>query len=65
MLSLIRKGIDWKEQFKAASNFYYEVLPNPLALDAELLVWNTYWETLVGPHPDNIATTLKAVNLRF
>ena len=46
MLSLIRKGIDWKEQFKAASNFYYEDLPNPLALDAELLVWNTYWETL-------------------
>ena len=42
--------------------FYYSDLPNPLALNAELLLWQTYWETLVGPHPDDIATTLKAVS---
>ena len=60
MLSLTEKGVDWKEQFKTASNFYYDDLPNPLALDAELFQWQTYWETFLGPPPDNIATTLKA-----
>ena len=30
--------------------------------DAELILWSTYWETHEGPHPDNIATTLKAVS---
>ena len=62
MLSLIKKGIDWKEQFKTAANFYHDDLPNPLALDAELFQWQIYWETFIGPHPDNIATTLKAIS---
>ena len=62
MLSLIEKGIDWKEQFKTAANFYHDDLPNPLALDAELFQWQIYWETFIGPHPDNIATTLKAIS---
>ena len=49
MLSLIEKGIDWKEQFKTAANFYHDDLPNPLALDAELFQWQIYWETFIGP----------------
>ena len=37
-------------------------MPYPLALDAELSLWTTYWETYRGLLPDNIATTLKAIN---
>jgi hypothetical protein len=61
MLSLHNDGIDWKEHFKSVASFYYDDLPNPLALDAELSLWDTYWETYTGPCPSNIATTLKAV----
>ena len=42
-------GIDWEEEFKTVSNFYIKDLPNPLALDAELLQWKTYWVTFTGP----------------
>jgi hypothetical protein len=62
MLSLTRKGIDWKNQFKTVADFYIDDLPNPLALDAELMSWSTYWETHEGPHPDNFASTLKSVS---
>lgn len=62
MMSLINKGIDWKEEFKTVSTFYSDDLPNPLALDAELSLWNTYWETFEGPLPSNIALTLKAIS---
>lgn len=62
MMSLKMKGIDWKEEFKTVATFYSDDLPYPLALDAELSLWNTYWETHAGPLPDNIATTLKAVS---
>ena len=62
LLLLMRKGINWKDQLKTVANFYINDLPNPLALDAELMLWSTYWETHEGPHPDNIASTLKAVS---
>jgi hypothetical protein len=45
MLSLTRDGIDWIEEFKTVATFYYDDLPNPLALDAELSLWDTYWTT--------------------
>ena len=61
MLSLVSKEIDWKEQFQTVSSFYYNDLPNPLALDAELSLWNTYWTTYKGPCPSNIASILKAI----
>ena len=56
------EGIDWVEQFKSVASFYYDDLPNPLALDAELSLWKTYWEKFLGPCPSNIATTLKVVH---
>ncbi|XP_046855866.1 52 kDa repressor of the inhibitor of the protein kinase-like [Xenia sp. Carnegie-2017] len=40
MMSMTRDGVDWKEPFKTVANFYYDDLPNPLALDAELRLWN-------------------------
>ena len=61
MLSLSRKGANWKEEFKSVASFYYDDLPNPLALDAELSSWHTYWESYTGPCPSNIITTLKSV----
>ena len=62
MFSLINKGVDWKAKFKTVSDFYAADLPNRLSLDAELLLWQTFWEQRVGPHPSNIATTLKAIH---
>ena len=49
MLSLTRDGIDWIEEFKTVATFYYDDLSNPLALDAELSLWDTYWTTFEGP----------------
>ena len=62
MLSLIARGIDWKNDFKTVSLFYCDDLPNPLALDAELSLWTTYWQTYDGAIPSNISSTLKAVS---
>ena len=42
MLSLISRGIDWKDDFQTVSLFYHDDLPNPMALDAELSLWTTY-----------------------
>ena len=64
MLSLSSNGINWIAQSvatKPVATFYYD-LPNLLALDAELSLWDTYWKTFTGPCPSNIAKTLKAVN---
>ena len=61
MLSLSRKGADWKEELKFVASFYYDDLPNRLALDAELRLWHTYWESYTGPCPSNIIATLKSV----
>ena len=60
MISLISKEVDWKDEFKTASIFYYDDLSNPLALDAELSLWERYWMTFEGLRPSNIASTLKA-----
>jgi hypothetical protein len=62
MFSLINKRVDWKAKFKTVSDFYVDDLSNRLSLHAELLLWQTFWEQRVGPHPSNIATTLKAIN---
>ncbi len=45
MMSLKEKGLDWRNDFKIFTNFYIDDLPYPLALDAELSLWTTYWET--------------------
>ena len=52
----------WKEKFKIFTNFYEDDLPNPLALDAELELWQKYWETYKGSRPDSAASTLKVLN---
>ncbi|XP_046851774.1 52 kDa repressor of the inhibitor of the protein kinase-like [Xenia sp. Carnegie-2017] len=62
MFSLIKNGIDWRHKFKIVSKFYVADLPNQLGLDAELLLWQSFWEHRKGPYPCNVATTLKAMN---
>ena len=37
---------DWKEKFKIFINFYEDDLPDPLALDGELDLWQSYWENI-------------------
>ncbi|XP_046841797.1 52 kDa repressor of the inhibitor of the protein kinase-like [Xenia sp. Carnegie-2017] len=38
-------------------------LPNPIALDGELELWETYWKSKEQDClPDNISSTLKAIN---
>ena len=61
MFSFINKGDDCKEKFKTVSDFYVDDLLNPLSVDAELLLWQLFWEQRVGPYASNIATTLKAI----
>ena len=62
MMSLKEKGKDWRDEFKVVADFYIDDLPYPLALDAKLSLWTTYWETYKGPLPTNIAIALKAVS---
>ena len=61
MFSIMKEGGDWKAKFKTVADFYADDLPNRLSLDAELLLWRMFWEQHAGPHPSNIATTLKAI----
>ena len=62
MMSLKEKGKDWRDEFKVVAGFYIDDIPYPLALDAELSLWTSYWETFEGLLPDNISTTLKAIS---
>ncbi len=62
MISLKEKELDLRNNFKIVTNFYIDDFPYPLALDAELSLLTTYWEMYQGLLPDNIATTLKAIN---
>lgn len=52
----------WKEKFKIFANLYEDDIPNPLALDAELELWQKYWESFQGSRPDSDGSTLKALN---
>ena len=64
MLSLIGQTNDtsWKQTFKKFSDFYEDDFPNPLALDAELDLWQTYWANYRSLCPASIAFTLRAVS---
>ena len=52
----------WKEDFKRFVEFYLDDLPNPMALDAEIDLWEKYWETYNGSRPANACATLKCIN---
>ena len=52
----------WKEDFKSFVEFYLDDFPNSMALDGEMELWEKYWETYKGCLPDNVSSTLKAIN---
>ena len=54
-------NVSWKQSFKKFSDFYEHDLPNPLALGAELELWQTCWVAYKGSFPSSVASTPKAV----
>ena len=65
MVCMVYSNSNWKKKFKAFVNFYESDLPNPLALDAELELWENYWINFTGSRPETVAQTLKQVNLKL
>ena len=65
MISLIYSNSDWKKTFKAFANFYKCDLPNPLALDADLELWENFWLNFSGTRPETVAETLKSGNMKM
>ena len=59
---LKEKGQNWRGDFRFVTNSYVDDLPYPLALDAELSLWMTYWEAYQGLLPHNIVTTIKPIS---
>ena len=53
--------LPWRQQMQTFARFYEDDLPNPLSLDAELDLWETYWVTYTGCHPNSVGQTLKAM----
>ena len=50
------------DHFLLFSSFYLDYLPNPLALDGELELWEKYWLTKYTCHHNNICSKSKAIN---
>ncbi|XP_057290839.1 52 kDa repressor of the inhibitor of the protein kinase-like [Hydractinia symbiolongicarpus] len=51
----------WIKNFRAFAEFYRNDLPNPLALEGEIKLWQQYWSDYDRCLPDNVIKTLKAV----
>ena len=51
----------WKEKFLSFDNFYKDDMPNYIAIPGELDLWEQYWKTFKGDHPNNISATLKTL----
>ena len=41
-------------KYKLFARFYKDDLPDPLSLDAELGLWEKYWVTNNGCHPNSV-----------
>ena len=65
MIYMIHANLNWKKTFKTFANFYESDLPNPLALDADLVLWENFWLTFSGSPPETVAQTLQLVNLKM
>ena len=51
----------WKEKFLCFANFYKDDMPNYIAIPDELDLWEQYWKTFKGDHPNNVSATLKTL----
>ena len=65
MISMVYGNLNWKKKFRSFVHFYESDLPNPLALDSELELWENYWINFTGSRPETVAQTLKQVNLKL
>ena len=64
-ISLVSNNqVNWKEKFKSFTLFYQDDLPNPLALDAEIQIWERLWLDVKGTRPETLAQTLKSIDLK-
>jgi hypothetical protein len=56
-------GTCWKDKFSLFASMFSDDLPNPIALDGELYLWESFWKSNdKGSLPDNVSATLKAIN---
>ena len=58
MISLQNSRHSWQEKFKKISEFYFDDFPNPLALDAEMRLWENYWLNSKRSRPGTVTETL-------
>ena len=50
-----------KKKFLCFANFYKDDMPNYIAIPSELDLWEQYWKTFKGDHPNNVSATLKTL----
>ena len=62
LIGSLNKGskLSWKE-FLSFANFYKDDMPNYIAIPGELDLWEQYWKTFKGDHPNNVSATLKTL----
>ena len=65
LMSMYYSGQDWRSIFLEFSNFYYDDLPNPVNLDAELNLWESHWLNSNNELPNTIEKTLTSVDLSY
>ncbi|XP_057290939.1 52 kDa repressor of the inhibitor of the protein kinase-like [Hydractinia symbiolongicarpus] len=63
VVSMVYSNKDWKSKFKRFVDFYKSDMPNPLALESELELWEKFALDYQGTRPETIAQTLKSINL--
>ena len=61
IVSLVSKGESWKDKFLPFLKFYEDDLPNPKAIDSELILWERYWVSNTIETPDNVESTLSSL----
>ena len=65
LVSMYYHEQDWKSIFLEFSRFYYDDLPNPVNLDAELNLWESHWLEPNNELPNTIEKTLTAIDLTY
>ena len=61
MMTLIHDKVDWKKNIEEFVEIYADDLPNRVALETELCLWEQFWKDFTSSRPANVTQTLKAV----
>ena len=62
---LSAQNVAWKNDLIEFASFYKTDMPNFLAFQSELNLWEKYWSTYNRDIPDNLTATLKATPFTF